>query len=632
MNLVHPTALLWAGLAIPIVIFYILKIRNRRVPVSTILFWRQIFEEKQPRSIWQKLRHLLSLMVQLAFLLLVVSALAEPIFKWEIREARRIVLIVDNSASMNATDADPTRLDAAKRAAGPLIDGLRFRDELAILSAGTQPQVRSGLTGHQGTLRAALQSIPPTDGPTRMEETVELARRLLADQPRRRIVITTDGAFPGLAGIQGEDVTILPVGRKTGNLAITRFQARRSLLDPIGYQILAEVQNAADEPADFRFELELEGNVVDVVPIKLDPGAKWTQVFEKTSAEGGRLVAKINRSDALAVDNTAVAVLPRREVVPVTLVTDGNLFLEKVFEANPLVRLTVVKDLPKATVTPGLVVWHRKVANPLPPGHHLVIEPREACDLWTVGETLLNPVVEKQDKSSPLMTHIRLDNVLMPEARQIKFTAKGTALATALTGDPLYYAIERPEGRGKVLVLTVDLDKGDLPLQTAFPIMVANALGWYSGTRGELREAMASGTVADVELPPGPGASARSLDLVSPDGRRRTLPVSGGKVTVGPLDRCGVWSLRLPTGPPGDASQAKSAGGAGAEAPPVLEIACNLSARSESDLRPPPGLVPAEAASLGGGFGGWPLWFVLAMAAGALVTAEWYLYQRRWIS
>ena len=38
-------------------VFYILKIRLRRVPVSTLLFWEQIFEEKKPRSLWQRLRH-----------------------------------------------------------------------------------------------------------------------------------------------------------------------------------------------------------------------------------------------------------------------------------------------------------------------------------------------------------------------------------------------------------------------------------------------------------------------------------------------------------------------------------------------------------------------------------------------
>lgn len=617
MNLVHPAALLWAALAIPIVVFYILKIRLRRVPVSTILFWRQIFEEKQPRSIWQKLRHLLSLLVQLAFLGLIVAALAEPIFKWEVREARRIVLIVDNSASMNATDVTPTRLDAAKKAAAPLIEGLRFRDELVILSAGTQPQVRSGLTGHQSTLRAALESIPPTDGPTRIEESVELARRLLADQPRKSIVIVTDGGFPGLDAMRGEaDVRVVPVGTKASNLAITRFQARRSLLDPVGYQILAEVQNASDEPAETRLELELAGSVVDVVPIKLEPGARWSHVFEKTSAEGGRLTAKLNRADALAVDNAAVTILPRREILPVTLVTEGNLFLEKVFEANPLVKLTVARDAPKES--PALTVWHRKAANPLPPGNHLVIEPRNPTDLWAIGDVLQSPIVEKQDRASPLMTHIRLDNVLMPEARQIKFSAPGTALATALSGDPLYYAIERPDGKGKVLVLTVDLDKGDLPLQTAFPIMVANSLGWFTGARGELREALATGAVADIALPPGPVSSAGSLELVGPDGRKKALPVSGGKVTVGPLDHCGVWTLRTPEAKP--------------DAPAVLEVACNLADRPESDLRLPPALVQTQSASLGGGFGGWPLWFMLTLLAGALVTVEWYLYQRRWIS
>src|SRR5947208_3736459 len=147
MNLANPTALLWIGLAIPIVIFYILKIRLRRVPVSTTLFWRQIFDEKQPRSIWQHLRHLISLILQLAFLCLLVFALAEPFFRWEVLEARRVVLVVDNSASMNATDVSPTRLDKARQEAQRYVAGLRFRDEVAIVAAGTQLQVLCGLTG-----------------------------------------------------------------------------------------------------------------------------------------------------------------------------------------------------------------------------------------------------------------------------------------------------------------------------------------------------------------------------------------------------------------------------------------------------------------------------------------------------
>ena len=182
MSFANPAALLWAALAIPIVIFYILKLRLRRVPVSTVIFWRQIFEEKKPRSLWQRLRHLLSLAVQILLLMLLVGALVEPFFSWEAKEARRIVLVVDNSASMNATDVAPSRLGQSKVAAQQIINGMRFRDEMAIVVAGTSPQVVCGLTGHQRTLRDVLNGIPATDGPTKLADAVALARRLIADQ------------------------------------------------------------------------------------------------------------------------------------------------------------------------------------------------------------------------------------------------------------------------------------------------------------------------------------------------------------------------------------------------------------------------------------------------------------------
>ncbi len=637
MNLLHPIALAWAGLAIPIVIFYILKIRLRRVPVSTTLFWRQIFEEKQPRSIWEKLRHLLSLLIQLALVALVVAALTEPILRWEIRDARRLVVVVDNSASMNARDGGgpeaPDRLALAKKEALALIDGLRFRDEMAILAAGTQATVRSGMTGHQGTLRAAIGAIEPTDGPTRVPQAVELARRLLSDggdpagakagSGRSAVIVLTDGGFEGAAKLaEAADARVINVAGKLANVGITRFQVRRSLIDPIGYQILAEVVNSSDAPVETRLEIELDGKAVDVVPLRLEPGKPYRKVFEKTSAEGGHLVARLIRDDALAVDNTAWAILPRREVQPVTLVTAGNLFLEKVFEANPLVKLELAKSPP--AIPRGITVFHKVVPAKLPPGPVLVIEPTTPCDLWQLGEVQQNPIVTKQDRDSPLMAHVRLDNVLMPEARQLKLTApKAQLLASSLTGDPLYAAIDRPEG--KVLVLTVNLEKGDLPLQTAFPIMVANALGYFAGTKGELRESLPTGAVVDLDLP-GSKEAAGPLALRSPDGRTRPLPKLGSKVTVGPLDRAGVWSI-VPA-PAADAG--KGAGKDEAPPRPILEIASNLASREETDLRSP--LPTSPRSVLAGGFGGWPIWVMLAALALALAGLEWYLYQRRWIS
>jgi hypothetical protein len=621
MNLANPSALLWASLAIPIVIFYILKIRLRRVPVSTILFWRQLFEEKKPRSLWERLRHLISLLVQLAFLCLLVGALVQPFFSWEIDAARRIVLVIDNSASMNATDVEPSRLARAKELGQRVIDGLRARDQMAIIAAGTQPQVICGLTGHQRTLHEHLAAVPASDGPTRVAESVALAGRLVNDgkgeQKHVQIIVLTDGCAKDVQTIAEQDnVRVVAVGQHTGNVAITAFQARRSLLDHIGYEILAEVVNHSDEPVECRFEIDLNGDTIEVVPLKLAADEKWSKVLEKTSAGGGLLTARINRDDALAADNRAVALLPHREFQPVTLVSaSGDLFIEKVLEANALVQLKVVRK-PLAQVPAGAVmVYHHQVPSPLPPGPALLIDPDAGCDLWEVGDRLQNPLVTKQDRDSPLMAHIRLDNVLMPEARKLTFTSaagKPHILAAALTGEPLLVALERPEG--KVLILTVNLDKGDLPLRTAFPILVTNTLGWFAGGRGELREALATGAITEVTLP---DKSEGEYLLRGPDGQTRKLPPGVKRTTVGPLDQCGVWSIVA------DAP----------DAAPVQEIACNLANREESDLRTPESLPSwGEEPARAMGFAGRPIWFYLLVAAWLLIVLEWYLYQRRWIS
>ena len=157
-------------------------------------------------------------------------------------------------------------------------------------------------------------------------------------------MVLTDGGFEGAADLASQpDIELIGLGRKTGNVGITQLQARRSLLDPIGYEILVEVDNASEEPVSCRLELDLEDDPIDVVPLSLKPGERNVQIFEKTSADGGHLRARIDRADALSTDNTAWAILPKRSRRKVTLITPGNVFLEKVFEAIPLVDLEVIK-------------------------------------------------------------------------------------------------------------------------------------------------------------------------------------------------------------------------------------------------------------------------------------------------
>jgi hypothetical protein len=323
MTFDSPSSFYWFGLAVPIVVFYILKIRLRRKPVSTVIFWRQVLDEKNPRSIWQRMRHFVSLLLQLAMLTLLVLSLADPYFSWEIRSARRIVLIVDNSASMNATDVKPTRLAEARLQAGQLIASMKPRDEIALIIASTQPQVVVGFTSRQRTLNTALNAVPSTDGPSHIAEAIALGQRLLGernDGKQSEVFVLTDGCFSGIerfltkkdspntkvdenspktseaiknasdsndsqkTGKPAEAISIHLVGERSSNVGITQFQVRRSLVDPLGYEILAEVTNASDVPVDCRFEVDFNSSSqktvepIDVVPLKLDANGKWSHV------------------------------------------------------------------------------------------------------------------------------------------------------------------------------------------------------------------------------------------------------------------------------------------------------------------------------------------------------------------
>ncbi len=692
MSFALPIALTLAALALPIIALYILKVRLRRVPVSTNLFWKQIYEEKPPRSIWQHFRHLLSLLLQLLLLLFIVLAIADPYFSWQLLQARRLVIVIDNSASMRATDVKPTRLDAAKNGALELIDGLRFRDEVAIVLAGSTPEVVVGMTGHAPTLRDAINGIEFSDNPTSLTTAIELGRRLIGEHPHGQVLVMTDGCVEAVE-LSDSDKEALPTDPTTAaavvaeksanketppeqpvenmnepspveyrlfateapNIGITQLQVRRSLIDPLGYEILASVKNASTSPVACRLELTLNDIPVDVIPLKLKPEELWSRSIEKTTLDGGPLKAvltqivagtvdeiaaaaaentKVSGSttsselDLLSTDNSAWALLPARKTQKVLVVSPGNLFLQKVFEANPLVEVTVRKDFPEQWPLDSIIVLHGPLPATLPSGNVFAIDSIGSCDQWDQGEVLENPIVTDQDKASPLMNHIRLDNVLIPQARQLQFKTPPHSLAKTLSGEIVFAEVKRPNG--KCLALSVSLDSSDLAFRTAFPIMVANSLGWFSGTTGELQASVPTGVVTTLAVT----TKAANVSLQSPLQKISSVAVSkpsdiesdSSLVTVGPLNEIGLWKLTA-TGP----TTAKKV--EGPEIDSLAEVAVNLASERETDLRPLKELLDSpESKTIMAGWFSKPLWFYLIILACVLTSVEWFLYQRRIIS
>jgi hypothetical protein len=698
MNFAVPSAIMLGALALPIIAFYILKVRMRRVRVSTNLFWKQIFEEKPPRSIWQNFRHWLSLLIQLILLASLILAFADPYMPWQILQARRIVLIVDPSASMQGTDVVPTRLDAALQAGKGIVQGLRFRDQLAIVLSGSTPEVVVGMTGHSPTLLRALAGIHATDTPTELEDAIDLGKQLVGSHPFGQVIVLTDGCHSSLRGAN-EPIIDQPTkempkesssianglvpdrdtskpaeiqyrifATQASNVGIHQFQVRRSLIDPIGYEVLAGVSNASDNPIKCRLELTLDEAVVDVIPLELKANEKWSRSIEKTSLQGGVLKAelgriespedakaevdrqpsksagenKLNSLNALASDDVAWAVLPSRSVQKVLIVSPGNVFLTKVFEANPLVEVTTLKEPPTTWPSDSLIVLHQLNPTVLPDGKVLVIDPIQECDLWGMGDAMENPIITEIDKGSPLMHHIRLDNVLIPDAKKLLFKTPIKSLAGTLDATSVYSFVNRPNG--KCLVLSVGLERSDIAFRTVFPILIANALGFYAGNAGELLESQPTGSSIEIVVQQGTslvlqppnvasailGSKPSSTNEAAGSAKKEAAPTNDSTSTqslhLGPLDRVGVWGLVDANALPAQ------------KAPTKIDswpssIAVNLASAHETDMRPDPKwLEQGKQGLLGSNAWTRPIWFYLVAFASILVTLEWFMYQRRIIT
>jgi hypothetical protein len=544
MNFAHPLALLLLLLLAPIVLLYWLRVRPASRIVGTGLFWQKALAEEHARWRWQRWRPKVSLAIEMLIVVLVALAAAGP----QIPASKRIVLVIDNSASMRASDVQPTRLDAAKEAARYLIENLCSCDEMAVVAVGQQPTEVQPLTGDHVLLMSAIDSVQETGEPPAIEEAVKAAREILATGgeqlmpgPRARIVLITDACCSDAAKrIQDNGAELLRVGTAAGNLAITAFTARRSMAEPTKCAVFVEVQNRGEQTKG-RVALNVNGKPDPSASFSIAKNGLWQHVFTLDLSAAVRLKAKIEPSDAYPFDDEATLDVPAApEKHRVKLVCDERSCLQEILKANRRVELiddqTEVGAAPEVSgtlrvpsgesgtrsVPDTVLIIEGKTPEKLPAGPVLIFSPG-ACDLWEVGEAIADPLLTVADVSSPITAGVRFFDAYLPEARQLRLVESPGATEKPILwagAAPLGYAIERPQGR--VVVIAGNLATSNMALQAAFPQLIAQALDWLDRQPPWTNEVVgrysASGpdTMIDLRVPRDIGSNASALVLPKP--------------------------------------------------------------------------------------------------------------------
>ncbi len=162
MRFLSPDRLLLLVLPLALALAYAWLARRRRHYAVRLPTTRVLAAVSPRRPGWR--RHGPAAVALLSLVLLVV-ALARPARDERVpREAAVVVLAVDVSASMTATDVAPSRIDAAVAAATEFVDDVPERFQLGLVAFDGRARVLTTPTVDHGAVRAALQRLSPGEG------------------------------------------------------------------------------------------------------------------------------------------------------------------------------------------------------------------------------------------------------------------------------------------------------------------------------------------------------------------------------------------------------------------------------------------------------------------------------------
>lgn len=377
------------GLAalLPIIALYFLKLRREERVVPSTLLWKKVIEDLHVNAPFQRLRYSLLLLLQLLVAALLGFALARPFLSMPGTQGKRIVMLIDTSASMGTRDAGPngkmTRLEHAVMDAKAKIDDLGRGGEVRIVTFDEEVRQLSRFTSDRYFLKDKLNSLEPRHLRTEAQEAFETTLALAEERANTEVLVLSDGSFDRLSlmrllgghqDVEETNLEELSLARlskfryvaygkdESNNIGITNISARTrnvealdsdgEKVDALETQIFVMVENFSSEDKDVILSLatptrnfppkviKLKARPRGEVTLSDDPeqghtleASRSQEVFRLPLDTTGVVTATITSpADSFVLDNQANVVVGHAEDTNILFVTKGNYFMEKAFK------------------------------------------------------------------------------------------------------------------------------------------------------------------------------------------------------------------------------------------------------------------------------------------------------------
>ncbi|MEJ2111264.1 MAG: BatA domain-containing protein, partial [Acidobacteriota bacterium] len=555
MAFLNPLFLL-GGLAaaVPILLHLIRRHNARKIEFPTLMFLRKI-DKKTIR--YQKLRHLLLLLLRILALLLIVFAFMRP-YRRESPAAEAIVgksatvhvLALDNSMSMHYQD----RWEQAQKAAADIVNRSDSGDLFAVLEFSDSTLIRSQTTKDKSSVLNDIDNATePGDRPTRYAQVLRAAEKIAleAGTGNRIIHLISDFQKSGWKDEESEyrlsegiELQSVDLGSDAfSNLAIRNVrlyesdQGAASTLD-----IQASIIGFGEQDREnIRISLMVDDRTFSEKTIPILAGGTGEIAFQVPNLKPGEHTLVLEMDDpALAQDNRFYITADVRGKIPVLLVENpegrrersSGFFLARALNIDRLSPYQVKTVSPRNLDFPGrILIWNsipfgstdirRNVENFVRDGGGIIVvlgDSMRAAEFNNTFGTWLPVKMEQTGSGSKstddfaLMTDIEMDHpIFQPFGKPYSGTFSSTRFyyharlnpgpgidvpARFDNGDPALVSISAGKGRVLIFASSADDSGNDLPFKAVYAPFWQQMVR-YLENRGQQQNWLEIGDVID---------------------------------------------------------------------------------------------------------------------------------------
>ena len=432
----------------PVIMLYILKRKYKEEVISSSLLWKEVYKNTRANTPWEKFKKNIMLLLQIIIILSIILALMSPFISIGGKSYKNVIMVIDNTASMNTIyDDSNSRLEQGKALAKEYLNSTKDSTNTYIISYDGASNLLLNGDFNKSNAASIIDKISASYSSGDISDVVSFVKAIGDGIGEEYEVLIFTDKQAAISDINGR---IVYLGNSGLNGSVDNV-SHKFVDDKV--KVIANVTNNGNSLYEGDFSLYNGEELAAVQGVTLQVGESKTLSFELDSLNSEYLKSELSRKDILMEDNTYYHVVNENKAF-------GIIENTEVYKTNDVNNITENDEY-------DLYVFDNKMPEVMPKkGSILFINPN-SNEFFNVleGEEIGEATAVKGSVSS----YLEDTQFTLSEYNIIETPYYGTNI---LTIDDNSIGFKGELNDRKIAALSFDLHSTDFALKKEFPILI----------------------------------------------------------------------------------------------------------------------------------------------------------------